>query len=102
MKNIHSVRLLAVIIGLAAARPIAAHPTDGVHSPRGRALAEDRRTIKEVTPERLDRRAVVGSPRAGAHATLVAPGTTPDRLERGSILGSPRGREAFGFGGSSR
>lgn len=88
---------LAAILGATA--PAIAHPVEGLHSPRGRALAEDRRTIREVTPERLERRLVVGSPRAGANATITAAGTTPDRLERGAVLGSPRGREAFGFMG---
>ena len=102
MKHSTLVHHLIAIVGVAAALPLAAHPTDGVHSPRGRALAEDRRTIKEVTPERLERRLTVGSPRAGANATVIASGTTPDRLERGPVMGSPRGREAFGFMGGSR
>lgn len=75
MKHLNLIHRVAVVMGLAATLPLAAHPTDGVHSPRARALAEDRRTIKEVTPE---------------------------RLERGPSLGSPRGREAFGFMGTSR
>ena len=102
MKHTNKHHLVILVLGLAATLPMSAHPVETLHSPRGRAMAEDRRTISGVTPERLERRLTVGSPRGGANATVTAPGTTPDRLDRGPALGSPRGREAFGFMGGSR
>lgn len=99
MKNTNWFHVATLVAGLAAGTTAHAHSTDGLGSPRARALAEDRRTVKGVTPDNLERRLTLGTPRGGANATVVAAGTTPDRLDRRPTPGSPRGREAFGFMG---
>lgn len=99
MKNTNWFHVATLVTGLAAAVTAHGHSTDGLGSPRARALAEDRRTVKGVTPDNLERRLTIGTPRGAANATVAVPGTTPDRLDRGPALGSPRGREAFGFRG---
>lgn len=99
MKNTNWFHAALLVTGLAAAVTARGHSADGLGSPRARALAEDRRTVKGITPDNLERRLTLGTPRGGANATVVAPGTTPDRLDRRLELGSPRGREAFGLMG---